>query len=142
MFGGATIALALAAAVQAGPSPSGPPAAESPAPDAAPADAAPDAPERRDALDWLGLRLSARAGAWSHDRDLNDEEVVPMAGLRARIAPRLGAFDGFAEGYVQADRVNGTYGDLVEGWLRLTLGAAELRAGRQVVVWGLSLIHI
>jgi len=104
------------------------------APDPASAEAA-DAPAAAPP-DWLGLKLSARAGGWTHDRQLNGEEVVPMAGLRARIAPRIGAVDAFAEGYVQTDRVDGTHADLVEGWVRLSIGAAELRAGRQIVVWG------
>lgn len=87
-------------------------------------------------LDRLDLRTSFRAGAWTNDRDLNGETLVAVAGARLRAAPRFGAFDAFAEAYVQADTVDGLDGDLVEGWLRLTTGALELRAGRQIVVWG------
>jgi len=84
----------------------------------------------------LGLEGSARAGGWTQDRDLNDREWIPVAGLRARATPRLGAFDARLEGYVQAEGTGPVAADLVEGWLRYTAGAVELRAGRQVVVWG------
>jgi hypothetical protein len=84
----------------------------------------------------LGFKVSARSGGWSHSRDLDDREWIPVAGLRARIAPRLGAFDAFAEGYVQADGTGKVRPDLVDGWMRYTSGDFELRAGRQVVVWG------
>jgi hypothetical protein len=86
--------------------------------------------------DSLGLRASFRAGAWTNDRDLNDETLVTVASSRLRAAPKFGALDGFAEGYVQANSAHGIDGDLVEGWLRLTKGALELRAGRQIIVWG------
>jgi hypothetical protein len=98
------------------------------------------APEGDDAPEGLatalGLRLSARAGVWSHDRDLNGETVVPMLGLRARIAPRAGQLDASAEAYAQIDRTGRWRTDLVEGWARLSQGAVELRAGRQILVWG------
>lgn len=84
----------------------------------------------------LGLELSARAGGWTQDRNLNDETWVPVAGLRARMAPRLGAVDAFAEAYVQADGTGRVEADVVDAWVRLSAGAFELRAGRQVVVWG------
>lgn len=86
--------------------------------------------------DALGLRLSARAGAWTHDRDLNGETLVPMLGLRARIAPVAGAIDGRAEAYAQIDRTGRWRTDAVEAWARLSAGAVELRAGRQIIVWG------
>lgn len=84
----------------------------------------------------LGLATSFRAGVWTHDRDLNDETLTVIGGMRARLAPRLGSVDGFAEGFVQADSVDGADGDLVEGWLRWTSGALSVKAGRQIVVWG------
>lgn len=84
----------------------------------------------------LGLALSARAGVWSHDRDLNGETVVPMLALRARIAPRAGALDARAEGYAQIDRTGRWRTDVVEGWARLSAGEVELRGGRQIIVWG------
>ena len=87
-------------------------------------------------LDRLGLQTSFRAGAWTHDRDLNGKTLIATGGLRARIAPDFGSLDGSAEGYVQADSANGAEADLVEGWLRLTSGNLSLKAGRQIVVWG------
>jgi hypothetical protein len=84
----------------------------------------------------LGLKTSFRAGAWTHDRELNAETLTVIGGMRARVAPAMGAVDGFAEGYFQADSVDGTQGDLVEGWLRLTTGDLSLKAGRQIIVWG------
>ena len=73
---------------------------------------------------------------WTHDRDLNGETVVPMMGVRARISPRLGAVSGRAEAYAQIDRTGRWRTDLVEGWGRLVAGEFELRAGRQIIVWG------
>jgi hypothetical protein len=87
-------------------------------------------------VDRIGLKTSFRAGAWTHDRELNDETLTVIGGMRARVAPSMGQLDGFAEGYVQADNVDGTKGDLVEGWLRLTAGDFSLKAGRQIIVWG------
>ena len=87
-------------------------------------------------LDRLGLQTSVRAGAWTHDRDLNAETLTVIGGVRARVAPSIDAFDAFAEGYVQTDNVDGTEADLVEGWLRLTAGDLSLKAGRQIIVWG------
>ncbi len=84
----------------------------------------------------LGFDVSARVGGWTHDRNLNDRKWIPVAGLRARLAPRLGAFDAFAEGYVQAEGTGPIRADLVDGWVRYSSGGFELRAGRQVVVWG------
>lgn len=98
------------------------------------APAADDSPD--DLATALGLRLSGRAGVWSHDRDLNDETMVPMLGLRARMAPKLGSVDASAEAYLQIDRSGRWRSDLVEGWARLSSGAVELRAGRQILVWG------
>ena len=86
--------------------------------------------------DALGLRLSGRAGAWTHDRDLNGETMVPMLGLRARISPKAGVLDGRAEAYVQNGRTGRWRTDVVEAWARLSSGEAELRAGRQIIVWG------
>lgn len=87
-------------------------------------------------LDRLRLKTSFRAGAWSHDRELNDETLTVIGGMRGRVAPSMGAFDAFAEGYVQADSVDGTQADLVEGWLRWSAGDFSLKAGRQIIVWG------
>ncbi|WP_164155943.1 DUF1302 domain-containing protein [Sandarakinorhabdus rubra] len=86
--------------------------------------------------DTLGLRLSARAGVWTHDRDLNGETLVPMLGVRARIAPKAGVLDGRAEAYAQIDRTGRWRTDAVEAWARLAVGEVELRAGRQIIVWG------
>ncbi len=93
-------------------------------------DAAPDYPAR------LGLQTSLRAGVWSHDRDLNRVATTSVFALRTRVAPRVGALDTFAEGFVHTDSVGGADGDLVEAWVRLTLGNLEIKAGRQIVVWG------
>ncbi len=87
-------------------------------------------------LDALGLRLSARAGVWTNDRDLNGETLVPMLGLRARIAPQAGALDARAEAYAQIDRSGRWRTDVVEAWARLSAGELEMRAGRQIIVWG------
>lgn len=86
--------------------------------------------------DRLGLKTSLRTGAWTHDRDLNDETLTVVAGARARIASSAGDFDSFAEGFVQTSSSRGTDADLVEGWLRYTKGDFSLKAGRQIIVWG------
>jgi hypothetical protein len=88
------------------------------------------------ALDWLHPRVSLRTGAWTHDRELGSPPLAATGGVRARIAPAAGAFDGFAEGYVQAQTGSGVRADLVDGWLRLSHGDASVKAGRQIVVWG------
>jgi len=99
--------------------------------------AAQDGPEVSPSLyDKLGLQTSVRAGAWTHDRDLNDETLTVVGGIRARVGPRLGALDSFAETYVQVDSAGGTKADLVEGWLRLTSSDLGLKVGRQIIVWG------
>lgn len=95
-----------------------------------PSESAPDIAER------LAFEVSARAGGWTQDRDLNGKTWIPVAGMRARAAPRAGALDAFAEGYIQTDGTGRVEADLVDAWTRLSLGAFELRAGRQVVVWG------
>ena len=87
-------------------------------------------------LTALGLQTSFRVGAWTRDRDLNGETITAIGGMRARVAPRAGAMDAFAEGFVQADSFDGLDADLVEAWLRFSSGALELKAGRQIVVWG------
>lgn len=84
----------------------------------------------------LAFEVSARAGGWTQNRDLNDETWIPVAGIRARAAPRAGPFDAFAEGYVQTDGTGRVEADLVDAWARLSSGSFELRAGRQIVVWG------
>lgn len=125
-----SLMLAAAAAPQAAPE-----ADAAPAPPVEPPAAAdtiaPEPLHRR-----LGLMLSERVAAWSHDRELNGETVVPVAGLRARLAPRAGNLDAGAETFVQVDRVAGVRADLVEGWARLRLGAFDLAAGRRIIVWG------
>ena len=100
------------------------------------ASAAPIAEASTGLLDRIGFRTSLRSGAWTHDRDFTDDTLTVTGGLRARVAPSLGAVDAFAEAYVQADSVRGTRADLVEGWLRLTSGDLSLKAGRQIIVWG------
>ena len=117
------------------------PGAFDPTPAEPPAPAMPAAgagePETADGLAAaLGLKLSARAGVWSHDRDLNGETIVPMLGVRARMAPSAGALDAKAEAYAQIDRTGRWRTDVVEAWARLTMGEAEVRAGRQIIVWG------
>lgn len=87
-------------------------------------------------IDRLGLKTSFRGGAWTHDRELNNETLTVIGGMRARVAPSAGQLDGFAEAYLQQDSVDGTQADLVEGWLRLTAGDLSLKAGRQIIVWG------
>ncbi len=85
----------------------------------------------------LGALVSLRAGAWTQDRELSSDTLTTVASLRARLAPRLSdELDGFAEGWVQADSARGSRADLVEGWLRYASGPLELRAGRQIIVWG------
>lgn len=95
-----------------------------------PPETAPNLAER------LAFEVSARLGGWTQDRDLNDQTWIPVAGFRARAAPRIGAFDAFAEGYVQTDGTGRVEADLVDAWARLSMGAFELRVGRQIVVWG------
>lgn len=82
------------------------------------------------------LEFSPRTGAWTHDRQLNNQTVTAVGSLRARISPSYGALDGYAEGFVQAVSEQGWSGDLVEAWMRVTSGNIEVKAGREIVVWG------
>jgi hypothetical protein len=84
----------------------------------------------------FNLQISPRFGAWTHDRELNGQTVTAVGSVRARISPVYGALDGYAEGYVQAISEQGTSGDLVEAWMRVTSGAVEVKAGREIIVWG------
>jgi len=87
--------------------------------------------------DAVGLKLSLRSGAWTQDRELGSDDLTVVGGLRGRLAPRFSpVLDGFAEGYVQTDSARGTRANLTEGWVRLSSGTLELRAGRQIIVWG------
>ena len=91
---------------------------------------------RRPSANTFNLELSPRAGVWTHDRQLNDQTVTAVGSLRGRISPSYGALDGYAEGFVQAVSEQGWSGDLVEAWMRVTSGNFEVKAGREIVVWG------
>lgn len=84
----------------------------------------------------FNLEVSPRASVWTHDRNLNDQTVTAVGSVRARVSPHYGALDGFAQGFVQVVSEQGWSGDLVEAWMRVTSGNVEVKAGRQIVVWG------
>jgi hypothetical protein len=82
------------------------------------------------------FELSPRVGVWTHDRELNDQTVTAVGALRGRVSPSYGAIDGYVEGFVQAVSEQGWSGDLVEAWMRVTSGSFEVKAGREIIVWG------
>lgn len=91
----------------------------------------------RDLWSELGGRVSVRAGAWTHDRQLGSETVTAVGSIRGEIAPRLSdGFDVRLAGWAQADSARGTRADLIQGYARARLGPVELLAGREIVVWG------
>lgn len=95
-----------------------------------------DAPAR-DLWAELGGRVSLRAGAWTHDRQLGSETVTAVGSIRGEIAPRLSdAVDLRFAGWAQADSARGGRADLIQGYARARFGPVELLAGREIVVWG------
>lgn len=83
---------------------------------------------------------SLRLGYWASNRKLDDELNIGSLALWMRVAPKLGRHLGLvADGWVRYDdlfRRTAPSGLLRETYLDLSLGALDLRVGRQIVVWG------
>jgi len=91
-------------------------------------------------VDAVGLSGSLRGGYWSSTRTLDDKSDLGTAALWLRAAPRLGAnLSLFAEGWVRSQDLFGDVdpeGVLREAYLGLRYGPVDVRAGKQIIVWG------
>lgn len=83
---------------------------------------------------------SLRTGYFSGTRQLDDAKELGAASLWLRAAPRLGeSAVVVADGWLRNDdlfRSGSTRGKLREGYIELAAGDADLRIGRQIIVWG------
>jgi hypothetical protein len=90
--------------------------------------------------DILGLSGSIRAADFSKDKSFSAQTGYAVASIWATAAPQLfwgigTYFDGRAQGQDLA-RSSHVSWDIREGYAQMTLGQLDLRAGRQVIVWG------
>lgn len=87
-----------------------------------------------------GVSGSLRAGYWSSSRNLDDEENLATLALWLRAEPRLGPNLSLAgEGWVRNENLSGggpTRGKLREAYVDGRFGPLDLRAGKQIIVWG------
>lgn len=94
----------------------------------------------RGAVEWANLVGSLRADYFSSSRSLDDRDHLFGAGLYLKTSPRLGPrVSAVLDGWVRNSRLfeaEATKARLREGYLDLTLGPLDLRAGRQIIVWG------
>jgi hypothetical protein len=90
--------------------------------------------------DILGLSGSVRAADFSKDKSFRDQAGYAVASVWATAAPQeFWGIKTYFDGRAQAQdltRSSGTSWELREGYAQVTLGKLDLRAGRQVIVWG------
>ncbi len=106
--------------------------------------AAEDAPDPGSPLERLGdaggFGGSLRTGYWSSSRTLDDRSDLGTAAVWLRAAPRLGpGFSLFVEGWVRSQDVfsgGEPEGLLREAYLGVQHGPIDIRAGKQIIVWG------
>ena len=88
----------------------------------------------------LGLSGTVRGSAFSHDFSVDRDAGAAAVSTWFTAAPRrfLGA-KAFLDGWLQAESLrhgSRTSGDLREGYVERPLGDADVKAGRQIIVWG------
>ena len=87
-----------------------------------------------------GLGGSLRTGYWSSSRTLDDRSDLGTAAVWLRAAPALGPdLSLFAEGWVRSEDIFGDGepdGLLREAYLGVRHGPLDVRAGKQIIVWG------
>ncbi len=88
----------------------------------------------------LGLSGTLRASAFSHDFSVDRHASAAAVSTWFTAAPRqfLGA-RAFLDGWLQAEslrRGSRTSADLREGYVERPLGDVDVKAGRQIIVWG------
>ncbi|MBU6152987.1 MAG: hypothetical protein KGP28_01685 [Bdellovibrionales bacterium] len=88
----------------------------------------------------LGTTFSARTGAWGEDKRFTSDEGIGVTSAWLTLRPKEVAGLRFSlEGYGMAENVTRKprfLGDLREGFVETSIGAFDIRAGRQVLVWG------
>jgi hypothetical protein len=91
-------------------------------------------------LERVGVSGSLRTGAWTSTRDLDNNgpigAAVAWAKLTRPVSQRVSVFgEGWTAlaGPAGHDRLRG---ELREGYVNVTFGKWEIRAGRQIIAWG------
>jgi hypothetical protein len=94
----------------------------------------------RETLDQAGLTGSLRAGYWSSNRRLDDEQDIGVASAWLKLDKKLGSGIGlFAEGYLANEDIFGDRRDdsrLREGYIEGRKGNFDYRVGKQIIAWG------
>src|SRR5262249_15827903 len=89
---------------------------------------------------WAQVSGSLRAGYWSASRSLNDSTHLATAALWLKAEPRLGRHMALTgEGWLRNEalfQADETSGELREAYLDVSVGAVDLRLGKQLIVWG------
>ena len=90
--------------------------------------------------EMLGATFSARASAWGEDKRFTADEGIGVTSAWLNLRPKeIAGFRFSLEGYAMAENTTRTarwLGDLREAFVETSIGAFDLRAGRQVIVWG------
>ncbi len=99
------------------------------------ADEIPQTMEQPGGIDLVG---SARGGYWSSSRNLNDETGLTVLSLWFKTKPKLGADASLTmEGWASHENSDSkSHGLLREGYLSFGSDSADLRIGKQIIVWG------
>ena len=133
----------LFCAVQA-PSFAAPAAADDDEPALAPPDAgagtAKEQPGLRNTMAQAGVTGSLRAGYWSSNRRLDDNQDIGVASAWLRLDKKLESGIGlFAEGYLANEDIFGDQRDesrLREAYFEGRKGSFDYRIGKQIIAWG------
>jgi hypothetical protein len=101
------------------------------------------AAEDNTASSWINdanLSGSARASYWNIDKNTDADNRLAIAEWWLKAAPRLGQEAGLVlDGWLRDEGVFNTkksQGVLREGYLSVSLGEADFRLGKQIIVWG------
>ncbi len=91
-------------------------------------------------LQQLNLNGSLRAGYYGASRSLDNRKDIGTGSAWLKAGPSLGSNASvLVEGWVRNDHSfskGQSQGELREGYLNYTAGDADLRIGKQIIVWG------
>jgi hypothetical protein len=91
-------------------------------------------------LERVGASASLRAGMWTSTHDLDDDGPLGAYMVWGKLArPVNERVSVFIEGWTALERPSshrGLRGELREGYVTVTVGKLEIRAGRQIIAWG------
>ena len=94
----------------------------------------------RSLQDILGLSGSVRAADFSKDKSFSDQSGYAVASVWATLAPQeFWGIKTYFDARVQAQNLTrslGTTWEVREGYAQISLGELDIRAGRQITVWG------